>query len=383
MIEKFRNIAVVGVVFIAVAGWLAYTNRSIPVQVSVVRATVGEIEQTVANTRAGTVQACRRAKMAPAAGGQIAQLPVSKGAVVKQGDLLLALWNVDLQAQVALASSEARAAQARAKSVCVQAENAQRNATRKTSLRKTNVVSEEEVEQVVALAKSSQADCEASHASAKVSAENINLANAYLARTQLRAPFDGVVVEVHGEIGEYVTPSPPGIATLPAIDIVDRSCFYVTAPIDEVDAPKIRAAMPARITLDAFKDQQFAARVRRIADYVLDLEKQARTVDIEVSFDDPQDTLALLPGYSADAEVIIRTRDNVVQVPTEAVIAKKQVYVFDEQSALLELRDVQIGLTNWDQSEIITGVQPGEWIVTSVDRKGIGDGVKAQLEQTD
>ena len=61
----------------------------------------------------------------------------------------------------------------------------------------------------------------------------------------LTAPFDGVVAEVNAELGEYVTPSPPGIPTPPAVDLIDDRCLYVTAPIDEVDAPEIRTGMPA------------------------------------------------------------------------------------------------------------------------------------------
>ena len=112
-----------------------------------------------------------------------------------------------------------------------------------------------------------------------------------------------------GELGEFTTPSPPGIPTPPAVDLIDDSCLYVTAPIDEVDAPAIRLNMPARISVDAFPGRKFKGHVRRIAPYVLDVEKQARTVDVEVEFSDPQETAVLLVGYSADVEIVLDTRD--------------------------------------------------------------------------
>jgi HlyD family secretion protein len=380
LIIKYRRLLVVLLIAVVVIGLFMFSTRSKPVPVRVATAEMGSIEETVANTRAGTVNACRRAKMAPPSGGQIAQMPIREGDHVKAGDLLLALWNDDLQAQLRLARSEAVAAKDRAESVCVQAANAERNAKRKTALRKTQAISEELVEQAIAAAKSQKADCEAARTSAKVSEENIGVAQAHLERTLLRAPFDGVVVEVNGEIGEYVTPSPPGIPTLPAVDMVDRSCFYVTAPIDEVDAPQIQTGMPARISLDAFKDRRFDASVRRVADYVLDREKQARTVDIEVSFNNPEDMQLMLPGYSADAEVILRTRDNVLRVPTETIVDKQYVYVFNSADKLLQQRQVKIGLSNWDHSEIIEGVEQGEQVVTTVDRKGVADGAAARIE---
>ena len=127
-------------------------------------------------------------------------------------------------------------------------------------------------------------------------------------RTVLVAPFDGTVAKIVGEVGEYSTPSPPGVAMPPAIDLIDESCLYVKAPMDEVDAPKIAVGQPVRITLDALPGRSFAGKVRRIAPYVTAVEKQARTVEIEVDFDDPQSAGRLLVGYSADVEVILDVR---------------------------------------------------------------------------
>jgi HlyD family secretion protein len=383
VVKRNKHLLIFSAVIISIILVLVYSTRPKPVKVLVEAVEMGSIEETVANTRAGTVNACRRAKMSPAMGGQIATLTVKEGDTVKQGDVLLALWNDDLQAEVGLARSEAKAAEARAKSVCVQADISEKNAKRKTDLGKTHTISEELVDQAVATAKSQRADCLASETSAIVSNERIGVAQAQLERTLLKAPFDGVAVEVNGEVGEYVTPSPPGIPTLPAIDMVDRSCFYVVAPIDEVDAPKIKPEMKARITLDAFKDRRFSASVRRVADYVLDREKQARTVDIEVIFADPNDMLEMLPGYSADAEVILRTRDNVLRVPTETIIDKQQLYVFNADDQSLELRDVKTGLSNWDHTEIISGVEQGEFVVVTVDRKGVEDGAFAVIDNSD
>ncbi|MFC1589313.1 efflux RND transporter periplasmic adaptor subunit [Pseudomonadota bacterium] len=383
MIKRNKHLLIFAAVVVSIVLILLYSTRPKPVKVLVEAVEIGTIEETVANTRAGTVKSCRRAQMAPAMGGQIASLPVKEGDAVKKGDVLLALWNDDLQAEVGLARSEARAAIARAESVCVQADISEKNAKRKTDLRKTQVISEELVDQAVATAKSQRADCVASRTSATVSDERIGVAEALLERTLLKAPFDGVVVEMNGEIGEYVTPSPPGILTLPAVDMVDRSCFYVVAPIDEVDAPKIRPDMNARISLDAFKDRRFPAKVRRVADYVLDREKQARTVDIEVIFENPDDMAEMLPGYSADAEVILKTKDNVLRVPTETIIDKQQVYVFNPDDKSLELRDVKTGLSNWDNTEITSGLEEGELVVTSVDRKGVEDDVFAIIDDSD
>ena len=78
-------------------------------------------------------------------------------------------------------------------------------------------------------------------------------------RTCLVAPFDGTVAKIVGEVGEYSTPSPPGVPMPPAIDLIDETCLYVSAPMDEVDAPRFapgRCASP----LDALPGRPSPAR---------------------------------------------------------------------------------------------------------------------------
>jgi HlyD family secretion protein len=176
-------------------------------------------------------------------------------------------------------------------------------------------------------------------------------------------------------VGEYVTPSPPGIPTPPAVDLIDYSCVLVSAPMDEVDAPSVQVAMPVRVTLDAFRDQVFPGRVRRVAPYVVDLEKQARTVEVEVELDDLALAERLLPGYSADIEVIVETREQALRIPTEAVLEGNRILVLEE-GVLIE-RQLSTGLGNWRWTEVTEGLTAGEQVVVSVDRPGVSAGAEA------
>ncbi|MCJ8502533.1 efflux RND transporter periplasmic adaptor subunit [Desulfatitalea alkaliphila] len=355
-----------------------WTTRPEPVAVAVRQVDLGTVERTVANTRAGTIKACRRAKLSPSVGGQIAYLPVHKGDRVERDQVLLELWNDDLKAQAVLAEREAEAAQSRARAACLKAEVAQRNADRLVQLRKADVVSEERVENTVAEATALSAECDARRTETQVLAAKVAVARANIARTRLTAPFDGVIAEITGELFEFVTPSPIGIATPPVIDILENTCFYVAAPIDEVDAAGIAVGMPVRLTIDAFRGQRFQGRVQRIADYVLDIERQARTVEVEAAFDRPEDLEQLLAGYSADIEVILEVRRDVVRVPTEAVLEGRRVFVFRADPGRLEAREVRTGLSNWDWTEVTAGVSPGEWVVVNVDHPDVRDQAAAR-----
>lgn len=363
----------------AVAAFV-WLSRPHPVLVTVKAVGTGTVEATVSNTRAGTVKACRRAELSPGIGGQIATLDVHEGETVAKGQLLLNLWNADLKAQLALARDDARVAAAQARSACLQAAAAQREADRQTALRRRGMTSAEQADKAQSAASARAADCTAARAASDAAGARIDLAQANLERTELTAPFAGVVAQINGEVNEYVTPSPPGIATPPVIDLIDNACFYVQAPIDEVDASRLAVGLPVRISLDAFGKQQFPGRVTRIGAYVIDLEKQARTVNVDVRFDRADDIKRLLAGYSADVEIITQSRKDVLRIPTEAVVNNDQVYVYQPESGTLRLTTFKPGISNWAWTQVESGLKAGEQVVTSVDRKGVADGAQAEVE---
>jgi HlyD family secretion protein len=230
-------------------------------------------------------------------------------------------------------------------------------------------ISVEAVERSSADAKSRQASCDAARSGIEESRTRISVARTALERIVLRAPFDGIVAEISGELGEYATPSPPGIPTPPAIDLIDDRCLFVSAPIDEVDAAAMKVGQSSRITLDAIKGRTFPGKVKRIAPYVLDLEKQARTVEVEVEFVEPPQAEKLLIGYSADVEIVHDARPQVLRIPTQTLLEGKRVLLY-KPDGVLEERKVSTGLSNWEYTEVISGLNEGDRIVSSLDRAG-------------
>jgi HlyD family secretion protein len=373
---------VTGVAAIVLAAVGFYT-RAKPLPVNLWTVEAGIVEATVSNNRAGTVKACRRAKMSPPAGGQISRLNVKKGDRVVAGQVLLELWHKDLHAQEELAQEQYKTASSRVKEVCAMAAAAQRDAERAVQLRDQGYISSQQLDRSLTDAKSRQAGCEAAKGEAEQSSARIDVARAGLERMTLRAPFAGIVADISGELGEYATPSPPGIPTLPAIDLIDDSCLYVSAPIDEVDAAVVKVGQSSRITLDAIKGKRFAGKVQRIAPYVIELEKQARTVEVEVVFTELPREENLLVGYSADIEIVHRVKDKVLRIPTQHLMEGRKVLVYKtdgKPDGKLEERIVTTGLANWEFTEILAGLREGDQIVASLDRTGVKAGVKAKPE---
>ena len=382
MASKHLKLISYGLVgLIIVVALVAYLGGSKPVKVITTPVERGLVQDTVANTRAGTIKACNRAGISPSMGGQIASLPVKVGDAVKPEQVLMELWNEDRLAEVSLATAEAKAATARARQACVMADVAEREAQRLRKLRKKGLASEEAIDKADGEALAQEAACNAAQASTEVSQARLDVARALLDRTRLTAPFAGIVAEINGEVGEFVTPSPVGVPTPPAIDLVDINCLYVSAPIDEVDAPAIRVGMPAKISLDAFAKKIFDGTVKRIAPYVLDVEKQARTVDVEVDFTNAEDSQNMLPGYSADIEVILAEQKHTLRIPTEAILEGNKVLVLGADGLLAE-HQITSGLSNWEFTEVLTGLEENESVVVTVDRDGVEDGARAESESS-
>jgi HlyD family secretion protein len=348
-----------------------------PVAVTVFRAARGTVEETVTNSKAGTVKTRRRASLSPEVGGRVAELTVRKGDRVKAGQLLLRLADSDLDARRRLEERSLEAARASEGEACGRLGQAERELVRSKRLSEENIVSRELTERIENNRDVAASTCDAARARVSQAAAALDFASAQLAKTVLRAPFDGVVAELRSELGEWITPSPTGIPIPPVLDLIDLSDVYVTAPLDEVDVARVRVALPVRVSLDAFPGRTFKGRVRRVAPYVLDLEKQNRTFDVDVELDKAPDVSRLPPGASADVEVILESRDAAVRIPSHAINeGGKVLLVLD--GALVE-RAVKTGIKGWEFVEITDGLAKGDAVVVSLDRAEVKAGARVRI----
>jgi HlyD family secretion protein len=221
-----------------------------------------------------------------------------------------------------------------------------------------------------------RAECAVSQAEVERARAAVGVARTELEKTRLIAPFDAIVAEKSVELGEWVTPSVPLLAAPELIDAIDPSSLYISAPMDEVDAARLSVGLVVRVSIDPYPDRVFPGRVARVAPFVLDLERQNRTIEVEVELDDASFASSLLPGTSADVEVILETRQNVLRIPTRALLSGGRVLVV-EREKLVE-REVGIGIKNWDWVEILRGLEEGEPVVTTLDRLEVQAGARVR-----
>ena len=257
-----------------------------PVPVRTVAAERGRVEETITNSRAGTVKARRRAKLAPETGGRVIALPHRRGDRVREGDLLLRVQDSLQGAQLKLAEDERKVALAQRDQACLAAERAVRERGRTRGLAAQGIVSADQIDGVDSQAGTAEAACRAARATAERASSAVGLAHAQLRQTVLLAPFDGIVADTFIEEGEWTSPSPPALPIPPVLDLIDTRSIYVSAPMDEVDSARVRKGQPARVTVDSHRGRHFAARVAEVAPYVVDRLEQNRTVEIELELED-------------------------------------------------------------------------------------------------
>lgn len=357
---------------VGAGGW--WMTRPKPVEVVAHAVARGTVEATLTNTRAGEVESCQRAKMATIAGGRIEWLGVQEGDRVEAGQVLMRLWHGDLDARAAVARAQLATTRQRVQEVCTMAANAAREAARQAQLRKRGFVSASAEEMARTEARARRAACDTAQADVATAEAQLTATETERQRLVLVAPFAGTVANISGELGEYATPSPPGVPMPPAIDLIDDSCLYVKAPMDEIDAPKIQPGLPVRITLEAMPDKVFAGTVRRVAPYITAVEKQARTVAVDVDFVNPDEARGLLVGYSTDVEIVLATRSDVLRIPTGALREGGRVLVVEGDE--LAERTVETGVSNWAFTEVVSGIAEGERVVTSLEREGVITGAR-------
>jgi HlyD family secretion protein len=368
------------IVLVVVAGAAVVLRLTVlapkPVRVRVATVDRGEVEETVTNTRAGTVKVRLRARLSPQMGGLVVALPHREGTWVASGDLLLKLDDRAQRAQLELARRDVAAADQKAEEACLTADLAEKELTRMGALHRQEIASDQALDMSSTDRDRSRAGCAAARAAVAEAHAAVAVAQVQLDFTEVRAPFPGTVADLTTEVGEWITPAPPGVPIPPVIDLLDPASVYISAPIDEVDAERVAVGQEARIAVDSRPDQRYEAKVVRVAPYVLDVLEQNRTVEVEVELADAAQAVGILPGTSADVEIILQRRADTLRIPTAAVSDDDNVLVLAD--GRLDERQIKVGLRNWQVVEVLDGLQPGEQVVTSRLSTDIRPGVRAE-----
>lgn len=297
--------------------------------------TKGAVEEVISSVNSGTVRAEQQAELSFGAVGRVEKLSIKLGDRVKKGAILAELENSDLKASLAYM---------------------QRESVRRKELASKKLISATEFEEIT---------------------RQVEVALSQLEKTIIRAPFDGIVTELNLEVGQLSQIT--AVIPKPLVRLIDEEPRYVRAEIDELDLGKVTIGAPATVKVLTVSREPFKAKVRQVVPFISTIREQDRTAEIELNVDAGR---TLLPvGASADVEVILDRKENVLVVPIRAVLGRKENrYVFVFVNGQAKKTPVTIGLAGYEKAEVVSGVAENDVVLLPSEDQDLVDGAAVKLK---
>jgi HlyD family secretion protein len=372
-------IAVVSIIAAAAAASAKHYG-SVTVETAAVTTAYSSQAMTTLNAT-GYVVAQRKAAVASKATGRLEWLGVIEGSTVKRGEVIARLENRDVGATREQAAASLEVARANLDQGMAELVDAERNFKRSQELVARKLISEAAHDVAVARYDKSQAMIKSLEASVALAGANLKGADIALDQTVIRAPFDGVVLTKHANVGDNITPFSNALDTKGAVvTIADMSTLEVEADVSESSLGQVRIGQHVEIQLDAVPDRRFPGVVNRIVPTV---DRAKATVLVKVKLLEGDERV--LPEMSAKVaflgrELTAAERKPLTVAPAAAVGERagvKFVYVVTDGRARETV--VETGRAVGDLLEL-RGVEVGKKVILKpLDQ--IADGVALRVEQ--
>jgi len=378
--SRLLRVLIVLLIPAAIGTAVKFWPRRVPT-VRVVRTSLGTVRDVVSSSSAGEVAPAMQATIRAEIGGRVLAARNRRGTRVRRDDLVVQLDPADSdarlrQAQAAVDSAAAQRAQAEAR-VDTLKRQAQRAQLLAQAGAGTVQISEDaraavrEGEIALKAAEGQVAQARAAQQAAVVSRQRCNLT----------APFDGILTEVSANPGDSLVPGTP------VFQIVDDSRLHVDAFVDEADAIRVQVDQRAELHLDALPGRNIEGRVSRVDPMVKRDLKGARSLTVEVEVADLSlaRRAGLLPGMSANVEILVAEKHDVLWVPSNVIVGRgvsRHVFRLEPDGPTYRVRrqSIEVGLSNWDRTEIRMGLSPNVLVVTSLNEKGLEEGAAVQAD---
>ena len=280
---------------------------------------------TAVLTASGYIVARREAIVSSKIQGRLSELRVEEGSVVREGEMLARLESMDLLASVERAKAQVQQADAQAGSAQAQVRRAEADLSE--ARRQLGVAERLSADKLLAVDSLEAARSRVALAEAdlgQAGADELNVTEAQLQNTIIKAPFAGTVVRKMAEVGESVAPIPPGVnistASGAIVALADLATLEMEADVSESNVARLREGQPAEVTVEAFPDKRYRAVLRQI---IPTADRTKATVLTKVTLLEKDKDLK--PEMSA--KVTFLEAEPAAGAPTEAAPAKPVILV--------------------------------------------------------
>lgn len=304
-------------------GTYAYLKRRQPI-LTVQTEKVQRRDLTEVVTATGKIQPVLQVKISPEVSGEIIELPVKEGQLVRKGDLLVKIRPEFYEAARRSAEASFKSSESELKTTQAELAQAELELKRTQELFQRKIVGEAEFD----LAKTSRDVRAAQSAAAGHRIENaraaLRRADEDLMKCTIYSPIDGTVAKLNSEAGERVVGTGM-MAGTEIMTVADLNEMEARVEVGEVDVPLVQLGQRARLDVDSFRDRKFTGKVTQIANSAKSAglnsaqTQDATKFEVRIRITDKD---RFLPGMSVTADIETRYRTNVLTVPIQCVTSR-------------------------------------------------------------
>lgn len=367
MKKVFKIIAIVLVALLIIGTFVFLYKKSQPkeTEYELLTAKTETIRRTTVVT--GTIEPRNEVAIKPQITGIIAELYKEAGQTVKKGEIIAKVKVIPEMGQVNSAESRVRLSQMNAK-------QAQADFDRAGKLYADHLISTEEFEKARLALRQSREEVNSAADALQIAKEGVSASMADLSTTLIRSTIDGLILDIPVKVGNSVVMSNSFNDGTTIATVANMGDLLFNGTIDETEVARLVKGMPMNISIGALPDKKFNAILEFIAPKVSLGTNNANQFEIKGALT-VGSGVTIRAGYSANAEIVLESLNNVLAVPESAVEFegdKAFVYVLTSKKGVMP--------QTFDRRPIKTGLSDGVNIAVSSGLKK-GDTVRGNLKQ--
>lgn len=375
--------AVILLFFAGMFVFFYYEGRTI--EVKTVKVKRGRIERSITGVSSGTVEPLRRVRLQALLPLRIREVNFREGERIEKGDVIIKLDDSEIKIKLDLQKAALTSAELRLREIEERYRLILQNYERAKKLFKEGMISDSGFDETRIQFNAAEKELAIARNALKEARLGVSLTGEELEKTNIRAPFDGLISFLDATAGEIPPYAGMDVTTVtsatmttsetkPFCEVIDDSILKVEVPFDEVDAKKIKLGQASRITSDLAPDRVFDGRVSYVSSVISKTLEQNRTVDVEIDISE-EDKEWLPVGASVDVEIILDVEEDVLTVPTNTVIERDgRRFVYAVEDGRITKRYIKTGISNWEFAGVLEGLKEGDNVVTTLDVEGLEEG---------
>lgn len=375
--KKILVFAVIGAVLVAAVLVSKFRGGGDAKEVEMATAEFRLIKSSI--LASGTLAFREQIELTPEVIGQVVRVHVEESDPVSRGDLVITLDPKTYQAQVDQASARTRMQAIAIERQRLLIENLEERYARQKSMFERKLVDEDSFERLENELSLARVDLRSFQESLSQSQAALNQAEELLAKTVIRSPIDGIVIQIEVEAGETVIAGTTNIPGSTMMVIADPSETLTEVRVDEADIAQVEIGQQADIYAAAYPDTALRGTVQSIAAVARQTPGQQSLSFLVKILLDEQDDLKIRPGMSVRADIYTQSAEETLAVPIQAVLfdddsgdeeedeetrASDRAYVFLVEDGKAVRRDVRTGLSSDADQEIVEGLDKGDRVVS-------------------